>query len=406
MNNSTPQNSEPVRRHCMIVHAYYPIGEPRVQREAEALMQAGFAVDVICLRQPGEPPSELVNGAMVYRMPVRRHKGWGPALQLLEYLAFFLLASWQVSLLHLRQRYQTVQAHNLPDFLVFCTLFPRLTGAHSILDLHDLMPEFYASRFKSGMQSPAVKLVVWQEQISCRFAERVITVSEPWRQTLVQRGVEDKKTLVVMNLADTRLFQKSSLPRPTPDPARLRLFYHGTLAQRYGIDLLLQVVAKLRGELPGLSLTLHGRGEFLETLLKLQKELNLEDRVRISSAYMPMEDLPAFIAANADLGLVPYRRDIFTDGILPTKLMEYASLGIPAVVSRTPAVSAYFSEEMVEFFTAGDLEDLANAIRRLYHDRARLAQLTSSVQKFNQQYSWNRQKEGYIALVRSLTHDK
>src|SRR5438874_8438514 len=30
-----------------------------------------------------------------------------------------------------------------------------------------------------------------------------------------------------------------------------------------------------------------------------------------------------------------YRRDVFTDGILPTKLLEYVALGIPAIVART-----------------------------------------------------------------------
>ena len=37
--------------HCMIVHAYYPLGETRVEREALALVDAGFAVDVICLQK-------------------------------------------------------------------------------------------------------------------------------------------------------------------------------------------------------------------------------------------------------------------------------------------------------------------------------------------------------------------
>jgi hypothetical protein len=30
------------KRHCMIVFAPYPLGETRVQREAEALVKAGF----------------------------------------------------------------------------------------------------------------------------------------------------------------------------------------------------------------------------------------------------------------------------------------------------------------------------------------------------------------------------
>jgi hypothetical protein len=70
-----------------------------------------------------------------------------------------------------------VQAHNLPDFLVFAALVPKLLGARLILDLHDLMPEFYASRFKSGMTSFPIRLLCWQERLSCLFAKHVITVT-------------------------------------------------------------------------------------------------------------------------------------------------------------------------------------------------------------------------------------
>ena len=88
--------STTLKRHCMVVHAYYPIGEPRVQREAEALTDSGYEVDVICLRQPGEPAHATVHGVNVYRLPVRRHKGRGVPVQLLEYMIFFALALWRV----------------------------------------------------------------------------------------------------------------------------------------------------------------------------------------------------------------------------------------------------------------------------------------------------------------------
>jgi len=45
--------SKPLR-HCMVVHAHYPFGETRVEREARTLVGHGFEVDVICLGAKGE----------------------------------------------------------------------------------------------------------------------------------------------------------------------------------------------------------------------------------------------------------------------------------------------------------------------------------------------------------------
>lgn len=67
----------------MIVHAHFPLGETRVECEALALVNAGYSVDVICLRDHGEIPYEEVKGVGVYRLPVtRRRIGGLAALQL------------------------------------------------------------------------------------------------------------------------------------------------------------------------------------------------------------------------------------------------------------------------------------------------------------------------------------
>lgn len=101
----------------------------------------------------------------------------------------------------------------------------------------------------------------------------------------------------------------------------------------------------------------------------MAKELDLLDKhVHFSTKVLPVADLPDLIRS-ADVGLAPYRRDVFTDGIVPTKLMEYAALGMPAIAARTTAIEGYFKDTMVEFFTPGDVEDLARCIFRLYSDR-------------------------------------
>lgn len=389
----------------MVVHSHYPIGEPRVERQAKALIQRGYQVDVICLRSDQEKSFERVDGVDIFRLPVQRHRGRGPAIQMLEYMVFFVLAFFRLSLLYLQRRYDSVQIHNLPDFLVFAALVPKIGGARIILDLHDLMPEFFASSFKTGMKNAAVRLLLVQEKLSCWFANHVITVTELWRRSLIGRGVAAEKVSVVMNVADDAIFQRLVIPVTGDEEKpndRFNLIYHGTLAHRYGIDLLIEALAKVHPQIPNIHLVIHGRGEFIEELRRQAQVLNIESLITFSTHYLPMTDIPRIIQ-QADLGIVPYRRDIFTDGILPTKLMEYVALGVPVLAADTPIIRQYFSETMVQYFQPGDANDLARNILWLYQHRDGLTALAQNADQFNLQYSWNNIADSYAETLNRLS---
>jgi glycosyltransferase involved in cell wall biosynthesis/lipid II:glycine glycyltransferase (peptidoglycan interpeptide bridge formation enzyme) len=382
----------------MVVHAYYPIGETRVQREALALIDRGYEVEVVCLRGRDEPWRSTHDGVVVHRVPVARHRDRGFAAQLLEYLAFFTFAAMVVTARHLRRRFTAVQVHNLPDFLVFAALAPKLTGTPVLLDLHDLMPEFFASRTGSGLDSPAVRLVRWQEHLACRFADHVITVTDGWRDTLISRGVPPGKVSVVMNVADARLFQRISDAAGRPAGVGLHLLYHGTFTRRYGVDLLVDAVARVRDELPDIHLTLLGDGDLRSDLLAQRERLGLRDHVTISDGMVAAADLPTAIRA-ADAGVVPTRSDVFTDGLLPTKLMEFVAMGTPVIAARTPTVASYFDDDMVEFFPPGDAAALARTIRALAGDRERLATLADNADTFNRKYDSASTAAGYAGAL-------
>jgi glycosyltransferase involved in cell wall biosynthesis len=382
-------------RHAMVVHAYYPVGETRVQREAAALLEEGVAVDVICLRRPGEPRREEVDGVTVYRLPVGRNRSLGVAYQLLEYLAFAALAGARLTLLHLRRRYRSVQVHNLPDFLVFSALVPKLTGSHILLDLHDLMPEFLADRLGRSMAHPLVRMVALQERISCSFADSVITVTEGWRQRLIDRGVAPEKISVVMNVADPDLF----VPRDDEAPAdSFTIIYHGTFTRRYGVDLLVEAVAKLRSRVPSVKLLLLGDGDYRMQLESSVACLGLTDVVEFSDEMLEVSDLLPYLQ-QAAVGVVPNRSSVFTDDLLPTKLLEYVAMGIPVVAARTPMIRSYFDDDMVEFFTPGDADDLADRLAALAGSPERRREMAKAAGTFVDSHPWESIARSYVALV-------
>jgi glycosyltransferase involved in cell wall biosynthesis len=154
-------------------------------------------------------------------------------------------------------------------------------------------------------------------------------------------------------------------------------------------------------EIPDALLHIHGRGDYLADIRALTIDLDLETQVELTTDFLSARDLSSLIRS-FDIGVVPYRRDVFTDGILPTKLLEYVALGVPAVVPRTTVISHYFSDDAVEFFNPNDIQDLARHICRLYRDKVRRSQLVRNAEQFNSLYNWSHQRDAYVKIVEQI----
>src|SRR6185312_5722639 len=144
----TPPQATPIPV-LMIAYTNYAT-DGRVIREAEAAVDAGFAVDFLCLRTARDPAEEMIRGVRVIHLNQSRYRGKGLARYVLSYLQFFLRCFWKSTILFLRERYRVIHVNNMPDFLVFCTILPKLFGARIVLDIHDPMPNTFASKFRSG----------------------------------------------------------------------------------------------------------------------------------------------------------------------------------------------------------------------------------------------------------------
>ena len=123
---------------------------------------------------------------------------------------FSALASAWVTRGHLRRRYDLVHVHNVQDFLVYTAWFPKLTGAKVILDIHDIVPEFYASKFNVPEDRSGVRMLKRVERFSARFSHHVIISNHLWRDKFAGRTGTDAKCTVFVNNVNSVIFS----PRP------------------------------------------------------------------------------------------------------------------------------------------------------------------------------------------------
>jgi glycosyltransferase involved in cell wall biosynthesis len=396
----------PARSVFIVTHSHYP-DDVRTEKEALALRDAGWSVTVFCLRRPRQPGREVAQGVEVRRLPIE-HKRGGAARYLVEYFGFFLLAGWSVSLLAVARRPFAVQVSNPPDFLVFVGLVPRLIGASVVLDMHEPVPELYASIFGVPLSAARIRALALVERIACSFASRVITVSEICRRTFSRRGTPAGKIAVVMNVCEARRFDPARFrgedgggPESAPSAGRpFRLVTHSTLMPRYGIDVAVRAMAILRERVPEARLDVYGRGDARDDLERLVRELGLSDRVALHG-HVDLTALPEKIAG-ADAGLVPHRKDVFTDLVLPTKLFEYIAMEKPAVVARTRGILEHFGGEDLYLFDAEDAEGLARAVAEI---RARPDEARARARRLRARFereTWEHARAGYVAIFDRL----
>jgi glycosyltransferase involved in cell wall biosynthesis len=386
-------------RICVIRQAYVPL-DTRVRRETQALAAAGYRVDVICLRRPGEPMFERRGAMTMWRLPLARPTG-GLVRRLAQYGGFLALAGALAGVLHLRHRYDVVQANSVPDALVLAAALPKLLGARVLLDLHECVPEFFAAKYDVSLDSRGPRCMAAVEQACIRFADLAITCTDGMRDRFVSRGAPADKLSVVLNGADEEVFDPQRFPEERSRRSGPSLISHGTVEERYGLDTIIGAVALLRDELPDIELTIIGEGSYRGELQRLATERGVADRVSFSPGFLPLDDLVRAIA-RADIGVVAIKRDEFRDLSLCNKMYDFIAMRTPAVVSRTTSVEDYFGDGCFEMFRSGDEADLARAILRLAQDPDRHPQLTEKAAEAASGHRWPVQRERYLGVVSRL----
>ena len=384
----------PGHRIALVSRSYYP-DDPRLARQASALVQHGCLVEVICLRRPGapEPSLETVEGVVVRRVGGSRHRG-SRLHYVLEYGTFLWTAAAILAREHARRRFALVQVANPPDALVACALPQRLAGAALVLDIHDLSPELYASKFARGGEWPrgasALQVV---ERLAAASAHHVLVAGELFRRRLIERGLPAARVTSIPNGPDERLFDPQLRRRPEP----AQIVYHGSLFDRYGLSLALDALPAIRARCGSARLDIWGDGPELEGLRERARREGLDGAVSLHGA-VPLREIPTLIA-NAACGVSTLRSDWFTELAFPTKVAEYAQMGVPVAASRTRALTQAFPDDALAFYSPGDAQGLARAVAGLLEEPQRAEQQALRARRAVVSLLWSRHAERYVDLI-------
>jgi glycosyltransferase involved in cell wall biosynthesis len=400
------QDSQPLsgKRVSVVLYSTYP-SDPRPRRAAEALSRAGAIVEVICLEEThDEPRHEIISRVSITRISLKHRRG-GKFSYVLQYAWFILLASAIMAGRSLNRRYDLVHVHNMPDILAFSAIVPKLFGAKVILDLHDPMPELMMTIFGLRERSYLVRLLKMFEKLSIGFADAVLTTNEAFRKLFSARSCPPEKISVVMNSPDEDIFRyrpasgQDSMPSDTSRP--FVIMYHGTLVERYGLDLAVRALAKIRSTIRRAELRIYGRSTpFLEGILDDVRGSELAEAVQYLGP-MKLEQISLAIR-NCDVGVVPNRRCQFTELNMPTRIFEYLSQGKPAIAPGSPGIRDYFGPESLILFELGDVDDLAEKLEYVFAHPAEVAKIVARGQEAYRAHQWRGERMRLISLVEQL----
>jgi glycosyltransferase involved in cell wall biosynthesis len=384
----------PARRRVCILREGNWYG-PEIRREAEALTSAGFDVEVFIMRPADTPRRVVVNGVTVIGLPVRQREG--TAGTFIEYGLFLLCAAVFLSVRHLRRPYAVVQANSLPDFLVFAALVPKLLGCKVVAKMQEPTPELAETLHgKKWLTSALARLEQW----SIRFADHSVTVTEQLKQRYVERGAPADRISVVLNCPDPQVVLENWSPPAQRSESGFVAVCHGTIEDRYGQDTIIDAARILRDELPDLRVVITGRGSRAEALSDAIAHYGLQDVVRFEG-WVSQARLNE-ILYSADVGIVAQKASPYSHLVHTNKMVDYWIFGLPVIASRLRAVSELYDDRFVEYYEPGDAADLAAAIRRLYTDTARRAELAQNGKLAQQTNGWATQRVIYVGVFDSL----
>jgi colanic acid biosynthesis glycosyl transferase WcaI len=205
----------------------------------------------------------------------------------------------------------------------------KLKNARVLLSVQDIHPDL---SIESGLlKKPwAIKWAKSFEKWIYRSCEKIVVISDGFKQNLEAKDVDSKKLTVIPNWVDTEVLKphakNNSLSRKLGLAGKFVVMYSGTitLSSYLSLEKVLDAVKRLGSE-ADIGFVFVGEGLKKPALVQKAKDSGLENVAFLP--FQPYQDLPYLLAAS-DVLLVPLDREK-TQLSVPSKLYNYMAAGRP-----------------------------------------------------------------------------
>ena len=372
----------------------------RVWLECQALTAEGHQVTVVCPKDDGDPPYEVVDGVELHK-----YQGYAPGGSKVGYLAEYAYSFLATARLTMRARrsgrFDVMQACNPPDiFWPIALALRAIDRTRFVFDHHDLCPELYESRFPRGPRLP-YRMLRALERRTHRTADHVISTNDSYREiALTRNGKLPADVTVVRTGPDPERLRRGPAYPELRRGRRFLAAYIGVMGPQDGVDNVVRAADVVVNQLgrDDIAFTLIGSGDCFDDLVALRDELGLAGHVEFTGR--APDELVKRILSTADVGLSPDPLNPLNDLSTMNKTMEYMAFELPVVAFdlRETRIS---SGEAGVYVQPNDVHEYGKAIVELMDDEPRRLKLGMlGRERVERELAWSYQERAYLGVYR------
>jgi glycosyltransferase involved in cell wall biosynthesis len=379
--------------------------DPRINKEAASLAEAGFEVDILCYDSDFNAPPLRIEDVS----PGVRYV-WLPIYNCHDNISCIYQYQKSFHLYGLRFAYSAVHAHDLTT-LRSAWLISRDCGIPLVYDAHEMWSENVRLKGQNWVPLCGFRriLVGWQERFLVHYASIFISVSNSICDEYLRRYKLKERPLLLPNTPELRLL---NIERNETDNIRsqaglndghfITLYIGGINPLRNIENVLLahtllpdNYVFIIRG--PGVSY-------YANEYEALAQKLDLKGRFFCLPEVGRHEVVNACLGA--DCGIVMLRnlcKNFYW--FYPNKFFEYMLAGLPVASSNFPDVSVHLEKEQCGVtFDPDDPASIAEALKLLGDDREKACLMgQNGYQGVLARYNWEHDVKLLVEAYRQLS---
>lgn len=223
------------------------------------------------------------------------------------------------------------------------------------------------------------------EKITYKYSDKIIVISEDFKNNLLTKGVPENKIEVVYNWVDetavvdiprseNKLFDKYGLERN-----KFYITYNGNIGLTQNMDMLLEVAKALEAN-EDIQFVLVGNGAYLEDVKRIIAERNVQNVTLLP--FQPYEDI-SHVFSLGDVSLVISKPGVGANSV-PSKTWSIMSASRPVLANFDEnELKTIIEKNNCGIFTkAGDKVAFTDAILNLYNNRTLCEEMGKNGRKF------------------------